>query len=375
MLENECEDPLDLLKRFVEIESFSHDLDGIVAMAKELEKVFSPYASEMNHLITEDGTSHLKMTFGEGTRQILLLTHLDTVHPKTTLKRMPWKVENGLAFGPGVLDIKASYVIIYKMLKYVQSDFPNDDWKIVWLNTGDEEIGSPSAKEFVIEEAKKSEAVLVLEPALSNGALKTARKAVGNYTITVRGRSAHAGVNPEDGINAINGIAKLVELIANQQNLKEGTTVTVGTIAGGTLINVVPNLATAEVDIRVRTIKEKERIETFFKALKPVSDGVTLEVSGGIARPLFLRTEGTAWLYSIAEQCAAKLNIKLEEAETGGGSDGNFAATTGVPVLDGLGAIGGGAHSPGEYVKIESIEERAILLGEIIKEIAKKLEQ
>lgn len=356
----QADEKLNMLKRFVEIESFSHDKTGIKKMAEELINVFAIFKPVSELINEETGSCHLKMTFGSGKRQILLLTHLDTVYPKDTLVKMPWRVENGKAYGPGVLDIKASYVIVYEVLKKLEKEF-FENYKIVWLNTGDEEIGSPSGKHYVISEAKKSEAVFVLEPAMANGALKTARKGGGKYRISVKGKSAHAGVNPEDGINAIVRLANLVLKIAEQEDLKNGTTVTVGTISGGTLFNVVPDYATCEVDVRVKTEDERKRIETFFQNLKYYTSEI--EVEGEIYRPPFVRSEGTANLFRLAKECARKQNIDLLEAETGGGSDGNFAATTGVPVLDGLGARGGGAHSPDEFVYIDSIEERAKLLA------------
>lgn len=353
---------IELLRRFTEIESFSHNKEGIDQLSRELEKTFSRFPLKADYFSEEIYGDHLRFTLGSGERQITLLSHLDTVYPRGTLAGMPFRVEEERILGPGVYDMKASYVMMYHLFELLQQYGLPKDVRLVWLCTSDEEIGSPSGRHVVCREADNSEAVLVLEPSAEGGALKTARKGGGKFRLEVFGHSAHAGVNPQDGANAIEELAYQIVQISGWANERLGTTINTGEIRGGTLFNVVPEYAMAEVDVRVLYPSEAERLEKAFRGLQARHPRTRLNVEGSIYRPPMVRTEQTKALFAIAQKQASSLGIALSEVTTGGGSDGNYAAAKGVPVLDGLGVVGGFAHSPQEFLWQGSIAERTALL-------------
>jgi len=370
ILEKES-DSIQLLRYFTEIESFSHDKEGINKLGMEMKKTFSIFGLKIETLKNlEGGGNHLRMTIGEGVRQLTILSHLDTVYPKGTLASMPFFLEMGKAFGPGVCDIKGSYVMMYHLFSLIK-DYGGlqQDTRLVWLLTSDEEVGSPSGKHYVYQEADHSEAVLVLEPCATNGALKTARKGGGKFKVEVFGHSAHAGVNPEDGANAIDELAFQITKIGSWNNADMGTTVNVGEIKGGTLFNVVPDYAMAEIDVRVLLPEERDRIETAFQSLNAQNPRTLIKVTGSIYRPPMVKTENSNQLFESASKLANSLGLQLDGVTTGGGSDGNYAASRGVPVLDGLGVEGGNAHSPKEFVLVDSIAERTALLYGLLSEL------
>lgn len=352
-----------LLKRFVEIESFSHDKEGIDKLIRVVKKTFEMFPVVMEEIHEERAGNHLKVTWGEGTRQITILSHLDTVYPRGTLEAMPFKEEEGKVYGPGVYDMKGSYVMMYHLFMLLKKGNPLPPGvKIVWLLTSDEEIGSPRGKHLVMEEARRSQAVLVLEPSGDGGALKTSRKGGGKFTVEVQGVSAHAGVNPEDGANAIEELCHQLIKITGFASSSLGTTINIGEIRGGTLFNVVPEYASAEVDVRVLQEEERDRVEKAFKNLSSYNPKTIVRVRGGLYRPPMPRSQGTAELFQVASEAGKQLSLSLSEVMTGGGSDGNFAASVGTPVLDGLGVIGGFAHSPNEFFWLGSLAERTALL-------------
>lgn len=358
---------IELLRRFTEIESFSHDKEGIDRLSTDLIQVFSRFPLQVDTIPNETYGNHVRFAWGSGDRQITVLSHLDTVYPRGTLSSMPFRVEGEQIQGPGVYDMKVSYVMMYHLFKLLEEEGISEEIRLVWLCTSDEEIGSPSGRYIVVEEAKKSEAVLVLEPSADGGALKTARKGGGKFRLEVYGRSAHAGVNPQDGANAIEELAYQIVEISGLADESLGTTINVGEIKGGTLFNVVPDYAVAEVDVRVLHPSEAERLEQAFHGLKARNPQTQLKVEGSIYRPPMVRTDQTRALFEIVQKQASTLGIRLAEVTTGGGSDGNFAAVTGVPVLDGLGVVGGYAHSPQEFLWKDSIAERTALLYGLIK--------
>ncbi|ALC91589.1 hypothetical protein AM500_18720 [Bacillus sp. FJAT-18017] len=363
---------ISLLKCFVEIESFSYDKEGVDRLSSEIQKTFGVFPVQMEVIQEEKYGNHLKVSWGEGNQQITVLSHLDTVYPRGTLVKMPFQVDETKVYGPGVYDMKASYVMMYHVFTLLKEkgDFP-PGVKIVWLLTSDEEIGSPNGKQYVIEEAKKSLAVLVLEPPTEDGSLKTARKGGGRFTVAVKGISAHAGVNPGDGANAIEELCRQIVYISGLADPVQGTTINTGEIKGGTLFNVVPEYGAAEIDVRVGNREEAVRIEEALRNLSPVNPRTQLKVTGGIYRPPMERGEETEKLFYLAKKLGEQLGINLTEASTGGGSDGNFAASTGVPVLDGLGVFGGFAHSPDEFLRKISIAERTALLYGILLSLVK----
>jgi glutamate carboxypeptidase len=363
---------LTVLKQMVEIESPSDNktaVDNLGAfLAWEFErlggkvKIF-PQKKYGDHLIAEfAGRGHGK--------PVLMLGHFDTVWPLGTLANMPFRLESGRAYGPGVLDMKAGIVMMMFALRALSSIDHGEHRPVTVLLDTDEEVGSESGRPVVEKAAADCAAVLVLEPAQGvEGHLKTARKGVGNYIIRVHGRAAHAGVDFEKGHSAVVELARQVLEVAKFTELSRGITVNPGVIRGGTRTNVVAAEAWAEVDIRVARAADARELEHKFAALRAVDPECSLEVSGGLNRPPMERTEGTARLFDIAREEAKKLGMVLAESATGGGSDGNFTSALGIPTLDGLGAVGEGAHAAHESILVEELPRRTALLAALLENI------
>jgi len=298
--------------------------------------------------------------------QILVLGHLDTVYEIGTITRMPFRVSRGRAWGPGTFDMKAGLVIALSAMDALAAVGCLPEKRIVFLWTSDEEIGSESSRAAIEREAKRSDAVLVLEPAAGlDGRVKTGRKGVGEIELIVTGRAAHAGLNPGDGVNAIEEMAHQIARISRWNQPRRGITVNAGVIEGGTRTNVIPERARALVDLRASRVEDMRALERKFRALRPILPGAKLEIRGGFNRPPMERKMSAA-LYAKACALSKEMGMTLGEAFVGGGSDGNFTAALGVPTLDGLGAVGEGAHSPSENVVIHAQPERAALLAGLI---------
>jgi glutamate carboxypeptidase len=294
-------------------------------------------------------------------RRILLLGHLDTVWPRGTLKTMPCRLADGRLWGPGVLDMKAGAAMAFAAIEMLtEAGVMNRE--VVLLLTSDEEVGSPVSRPITERLAAECAAVCVLEPA-QGLAYKTARKGTGNWRIEVTGVAAHAGVDFEKGANAIRELARVVETVSGWTDLKRGLTVSVGLAGGGSRTNVIPAHAWAEVDVRIAREADGDRIVRKFQALEPADSSCSLTVTGGINRPPMERTRSTVRLYRQAMALAAELGFALEEAATGGASDGNFTSALGIPTLDGMGAVGEGAHARRESVAIEHLAPRTALLA------------
>ncbi len=299
--------------------------------------------------------------------QILALGHSDTVWPLGTLKTMPFRHKSGRLFGPGVLDMKAGLVFfVYAMRALRELDVPLRRKVLLQVNS-DEEIGSESSRALTEEAARRSTAVLVLEPGTGlEGKLKTSRKGIGDYTVRVRGRAAHAGLDFVEGANAIVEMARQLERIAGFTRLARGVTVSAGVIHGGTRSNVVPAECSAEIDVRAPKAADGRYLARCFASLKPFDKRCTIEVTGGLNRPPMERSAGGRRLFKIARTLAVELGIEVEESASGGGSDGNFTAALGVPTLDGLGAVGEGAHAEHEGILIRRIADRTALLSKLV---------
>ncbi|MCQ6268366.1 M20 family metallopeptidase [Fictibacillus sp. WQ 8-8] len=315
--------------------------------------------------------NHIRGEWGEGDEQILILTHFDTVWPEGEIERLPFKIEDGKVYGPGVFDMKGGLVQgIYALhaLKELQRKV---SCKVVVLFTSDEEIGSPTSQQLIEEEARKSKFVLVLEPALSpKGALKTSRKGVAMLNVEVNGLPAHSGVEPENGISAIEELAHQTIYLHSLNNYELGTTVNVGVIKGGTHSNVVAARAEAEIDVRFNSQKEFDRVIPFLKNLTPHIQGTEISVTGGINRPPLERTEQVGKMYELAKNIARdELHFDLLEKATGGGSDGSFTALI-APTLDGLGAVGDGAHAEHEHLILSEMPVRSALLALLIEKLS-----
>jgi glutamate carboxypeptidase len=363
---------LDLLQRMVEIESPSDDKAAVDRLGKFLAGEFARIGGNVTLHPQAAFGDHLQADFSGITNKakpILLLGHFDTVWPLGTLKSMPFRVEGGRAFGPGIYDMKAGITMMLFALRALAFAGAEHCPVTVLLDT-DEEVGSVTGRPLVEAVAKACEAALVLEPSQGpQGHLKTARKGVGDYTLRVRGRASHAGVDFEKGHSAILELSRQIVEVAKFTDLARGITVNPGVVHGGTRTNVVAAEAWAEVDIRIARAADAAELEQKFAALRAFNPNCSLEVTGGLNRPPMERTEGTARLFRLAQQQAAALGIPLDEASTGGGSDGNFTSALGLPTLDGLGAVGEGAHAVHESIVLSELPGRTALLACLLQSL------
>jgi glutamate carboxypeptidase len=356
----------DTLRELVQQESPSEDRQAVnAAMALAEHWAHEQGARAKRHRQSQFGDV-LELRFGPTRsphKPVLLLGHLDTVWPIGTLAKMQWREADGRYWGPGVLDMKAGVVMALAALSTLR-EMKSARPATLLLNS-DEEVGSPVSRAITERLALESSAVLVLEPA-QGLAYKTARKGVGNYHVQVTGVGAHSGVDFERGHSAVLELAKLIQTISNFTNLSRKLTVNCGVIAGGTRSNVVASSAYAEVDVRIAKASDAAYVEKLFRGLNVSDPKCKLTVTGGINRPPMERKAGTSALFKKARGLAAELGFVLEEAATGGGSDGNFTAALGVPTLDGMGAVGEGAHAAHESVVIEHLVPRTALLAAMI---------
>lgn len=306
-----------------------------------------------------------------GSGSVLALGHADTVWPVGTLRTMKYRSAGGRLWGPGVLDMKSGLAFFISAMAAVRELEIPVAHDVVLLITPDEETGSRRSRRTIVAFAKTSKAVLVLEPGTGlEGKAKTARKGIGDYRITVKGIASHAGVDFEKGASAIVELARQIDIIARYTNLKTGVTVNPGVISGGTRSNVIASAASAHIDIRAPKVRDAAALDRKFRALKPFDKRCTLHIEGGLNRPPMERSAGGFALFRLARAQAAALGIELEESSTGGGSDGNFTAALGIPTLDGIGAVGEGAHAAHESILIERIPDRIALLASLTSAIS-----
>jgi glutamate carboxypeptidase len=369
------------IRELVEIESPSDNKAAVDRMAEAVAQKFSQLGGKATvnvrvHPAKEVG-NHLQVDFpgNSAAKPVLLLGHYDTVYPLGTLAAMPCRAEDNKLTGPGVLDMKSGIALMLHALAALQA-WHKEDWHkadlprpVTVLLVSDEEVGSDSSRPITESLAKNAAAVLVLEPAHGyQGAVKTARKGVGGYIVKVIGKAAHAGLDFQKGANAILELARQIERISSFTDLKKGLTVNVGVVSGGSRTNVVPAEAAAQVDVRIARIKDAAGIDKQMRSLRPFNRKCKIEITGEINRPPMERTAGVAALYAQAAAIARELGWKLGEAAVGGGSDGNFTAGLGIPTLDGLGAVGDGAHAPHEHILISELPRRAALLAGLIEQ-------
>lgn len=355
---------LDTIAALARIESPSGDVAALDRCGDAIARLLDEAGADVERLPRGDAGAHVRATMGSGPRQVLLLGHFDTVWPIGTLAQMPVEVRDGHLHGPGTFDMKAGLVIA--MLAAAVASPLLQHLRIRFLFTTDEEVGSNSSRDLIEAEARASEAVLVFEPALPGGVLKTARKGVGVWHLDVHGVSAHAGIAPEAGASAITELARQVLAMHALQAPALGTTINAGVIDGGSRSNVVAEHAHAEVDVRVSAMDEQLRIERAFAALAPHDPRVRLAWRGGFERPPLERGPHVQRLFALAREAGAAIGLDVHEGSTGGASDGNLTGALGVPTLDGLGAIGDGAHARHEHVEIASLPDRAALAAAIM---------
>jgi glutamate carboxypeptidase len=366
------------LRELVEVESPSEDKAAVDRAGEVVAGWAEVLGGKVRRYRQKAFGDVLELRFGPARSKqgrVLMLGHLDTVWPMGTLAKMPWREDEGKFWGPGVLDMKAGVVMALEAvaaLKELGQERP-----ATLLLVSEEEVGSPVSRAITEKLAAESTAVLVLEPAQElrhpNGqgtpagdpvfAYKTARKGVGNYELRVTGVGSHAGVDFGSGHSAVLEMARLVERVSGFTDLSKGLTVNVGVIGGGTRSNVVAAECMAEVDVRIVKAKDAARVERMFRGLKVTDKACRLTVTGGINRPPMERKAGTVALFRLAQRLATELGMELEEAATGGGSDGNFTAAMGVPTLDGMGAVGTGAHAAHEHVVVKHLVERTAMLA------------
>lgn len=364
---------LDTLKAFVCAESPSTEKGAADLCALLIASTWKNRGARVELLEQKHRGAHLRFTYADGgparRGQLLVLGHYDTVYASGALEQMPFRAAGGKIFGPGVFDMKGGIVqalFALDAIEAIERAGAALKKKIVFLWTSDEEIGSESSRKLIEAEAKRSDAVFVLEPALGpQGLLKTARKAVGEAEITVHGRASHAGLAPEKGVNAIHELARQIARLEKWNDPRRGISVNAGIIEGGTRANVIPDRAKAVVDLRALRAADMRAIEKRLRALKPILPGAKLEIHGGFSRAPMERRHGAA-LFQRASSLARQMGLRIGECTAGGGSDGNFTAALGIPTLDGLGAVGDGAHSPREYILARAMPERAALLAALL---------
>ena len=354
---------VDDLGGLVNVESPSHDVDAVTKSAHVLAELIRMRLGTDPELVVGGAGPHVHWRGGERAR-VLVLGHHDTVFPLGTLAARPFTVGDGRATGPGVFDMKAGIVTAIHAVESLA-----DRSGVELLVTCDEEVGSLTSRQLIEERAAACGRVLVLEPAADGGALKVGRKGVGMFSVDITGRAAHAGLEPEKGVNAIVEAAHQVLAITAIARPEVGTTVTPTVAHAGTAENVVPATAVIRVDVRVTSLDEAQRVDKEFGSLTPVDRRATMSVSGGLNRPP-MPVEASAELFAAAQEAAERIGIGVVQGvSVGGGSDGNFTAALGIPTLDGLGVVGGGAHADHEWVDISSLPERAALLAALIKSL------
>jgi glutamate carboxypeptidase len=358
------------LARYVGAESPSLDKQAVDQFGRMVAADWRERGAKIEFLQQKERGDDLLIRLPAGARRksgrILLLGHLDTVYDKGTLARMPFRIAGGRAWGPATFDMKGGLVLALAAIDALKRAGTQPPKEIACLWTTDEEIGSESSRRIIEREARHSDAVLVLEPAGEpRGALKTSRKGVGEFELRITGRAAHSGLKPEEGINAVQEMALQIARISKFNQPRKGICVNVNVAGGGTRVNVIAAEAHAIADVRVSNAGAIRTIEKQFRSLKPILPGAKLKISGEVSRPPMER-KMCAQLFAHAQQLAGQMGMNLEEASVGGGSDGNFTAATGVPTLDGLGAVGVGAHSLHENIVVRALAPRAALIAALL---------
>lgn len=352
------------IERVINIETPSSDKEAVKRGAQDFASLMNERLGATPELVEIDGVTHVRLRFGDGDRKVILVNHQDTVWPHGTLDRLPFSNKDGVLRGPGVFDMITGAIMSVHATALLQENGTDLDGLTI-LVTGDEEVGSTTSADFIVNESKGAAAAFVLE-ASQHGALKVERKGSSIYTVNVHGKAAHAGLEPEKGINAGLELAHQMQVIAGFADAAAGTTVTPTVFSGGTTTNTVPAFATVNVDVRAKTVEEQERVDALMRGLTPSVEGARIELIGGINRPPMERSMAQG-LFDRAAELAGKLGIETPTAvAVGGGSDGNFTAGAGVPTLDGLGAVGDGAHAEHEHALVDQIAPRTALLAALI---------
>ena len=359
----------DLLTEIVSIESQTHEKPGVDAVGRVIHRELADLGAEIITHTQEITGNHIVGTWNKGVgTPIALFMHMDTVHPAGTLTQRPIRIEGGRFYGPGSYDMKASLVIALFAIRALRelTLFPKREIRLVF--TSDEETGSDTSRALIEDLARNAALALVMEPALADGRLKSARKGTGTYKIIARGKAAHAGGNHAEGINAIQELAQQVIKIQALTDYPRGVTFSVGAIKGGGVTNVVPDYAELFVDTRVISREDAQWVMNTLRSLQPALKGATLEVQGEPDRPPMPCDAGRLQTFASIQQIAQSIGLDIQHGPSGGGSDASFTADIGTPTMDGLGAVGDGAHAVHENVVLSSLPERAALSAAILKD-------
>ena len=355
---------LDGIRRWVEIESPTERPDQVNRLADLVAAGYRDLPATVDRVAGRDGCGdHLvaRSSWGQDAPGILVLSHLDTVHPMGFIERLPFKIDGDVAFGPGIYDMKGGAYLAYHAFRRICADDARPPLGITQLYVSDEEIGSPTSRALIEAEGRKAKYVLVTEPARDGGKIVTGRKGVARFDGSIKGAPAHAGTRPEDGRSAIRELGNVIQTLEAMNDLKRGVTVNVGVVRGGTKPNVIAEEAYAEVDMRVPTMADADELVPKILGITSRTEGVSVKVTGELNRPPYEKSNAGAALYEHARELATELGFELLDVFTGGGSDGNFTAPH-TATLDGLGVDGKGAHTHYEQLYISSIEPRARLL-------------
>ncbi len=369
-IQGQTEQIIDLLGELVERESPSNEKERVDEVGTFIADWAREHGLAPQVLPREEVGDLVWAEWGqEQPGRILVLCHIDTVWQAGSLKRNPFRLEEGRIFGPGSYDMKGGVVSTLKIQEYLNRGWIAPGKKVRFLYTTDEELTSSHSREVIEDFARESDVVLVTEPPLPGGGLKTARKGVGSYLLKIHGKSAHSGVEPEKGIDAVDELSRRILEIRSLSLPQEGTSVAVTQVRGGTAINVIAEYAEAVVDTRFTSKQEADRVDQALRSMKPEVAGARLELEGEIERYPMVKTDRSEELFVTAREIAAELGFDLAEGASGGGSDGNFTSALGIPTLDGLGIPGDGAHAWHEHVEVDQLAPRIALLARLIESL------
>lgn len=364
---------LALLEELVNIDSGSYDKYGVDKVASTLIERYKELGFVVETFENEKLGNNYYLRHGDVDQAtILIVAHLDTVFSKGTVAERPFSIKDGRAYGPGVIDMKASHVLNYYALKALKDSGSHAYKNIEILLNCDEEIGSPTSRKLIEKFAENKKYALIMEPARANGSIVSARRGVGTYQLIIEGKASHAGIAPQDGVSAIQEMAYKILELHTLTNHDEGISVNVGLIKGGTSSNTVAPNASAEIDVRITTNEQGIEIDEKIKKICQIAklEGIKLTLTGGINRPPMVKTSQSAELVELIKNEALKIGLEVEDVFTGGGSDASFTAGIGIPSVDGLGPVGGAQHSDKEYLELSSLPERTLLFANVINQIA-----
>ncbi|WP_088102574.1 M20 family metallopeptidase [Halalkalibacter urbisdiaboli] len=365
-------DMLMLLEELVNIDSGSYQKKGIDKVGSILRKRFETLGYDIKEIEQRKRGNHLIISHPKVTMpSILIVAHMDTVFPEGTAEKRPFKIEGNRAYGPGVIDMKASLVAVLYALETLREQGDSSYKHVKVLLTTDEEIGSITSRSLIEQEARGMSYVLVMEPARKDGSVVTERRGNGRFTLKVRGRAAHSGIEPEKGRSAIEELAHKIVKLYELNDHEHGVSINVGIIEGGAAVNTVSSRAVGHIDVRVATQEQAEELAHKIEEVCASSDvrGTIIELTGDINRPPMIKDEKISELFHIVQNVGKELGLTIKDTKTGGGSDASFTAALGIPTIDGLGPVGGNAHSEKEYLEIPSFTERTLLLAKVIQRL------